>query len=402
MKTTALPSLSSTQLVWMLAPMVISLAAAMDIYIPAVPNIADLFQVTAGEMQLTLTLFMLTAGGMQLIIGPLSDLYGRKRMSVMSISIFAIGTLLCASAQNIEQLILYRMIQAMGACGMLVIGFAIVRDVFHGRSSAKVYSHLNALIAFSPMFAPFLGSYLDIHYGWPATFIALLAIPIIAVFVISLVLPETLAVANRQVFKLTIFNEYKTILWNKLFLIYAVASAIGLTYFYLFCSISPYVIIRLLHIPEAHYGYYFCFMGVSFFCGGFLAARVVTKIGVFKTVLLGFVITLLGGILMALWYLSFGLSIDNFIWPMLLIGVGGTFCMGAGNSGAMEPFGTNTGAASALCGAIKFLFAGLCGTAVITNHVSSTLPLALPAIVFSIIGILIFLWKKHYLDFLDI
>ena len=394
-------SLSTTRIIWSLAPMVMTLALAMDIYIPAVPNIADLFHVTAGTMQLTLTFFMLTAGFLQLIIGPLSDQLGRKNISYLSIAIFALGTVLCAIASNVTQLIVYRIIQASGSCGMLVIGFAMVRDVSHGRKSARIYSFLNSLIAFSPMLAPFVGSYLDIRYGWPSTFLALLVIAIVAGLTIKFTLPETLSIENRQVFNLGIFSEYKGILCNIFFFYYTLATAIGLTYFYLFFSISPYIIIRLLHIPEAHYGFYFCFMGISFFTGGFLSAIMISKIGVYRTVMLGFAITLLGGLLMALWYTRWGLSIHNFIWPMLLIGIGGTFCMGAGNGGAMEPFAKSTGAASALSGAFRFLFAGVCGVIVISKNVTSTLPLALPAIVFSILGILLFSLKKRSLDFLD-
>src|SRR3990167_8191307 len=99
-----------------------------------------------------------------------------------------------------------------------------------------------------------------------------------------------------------------------------------------------------------------------------------------------------------LWYWIGGLSINNFIWPMLLIGMGGTFGMGAGTGGAMEPFGTTAGAAAALGGSFRFLFAAMVGLVVIAENVSSTLPLAVPAILFSAIGLIIFFFKRTLLD----
>jgi DHA1 family bicyclomycin/chloramphenicol resistance-like MFS transporter len=121
-----------------------------------------------------------------------------------------------------------------------------------------------------------------------------------------------------------------------------------------------------------------------------LSGAIVAKLGIYRTLLVGFLITLVGGIIMATWYFISGLTINNFIWPMLLIGIGGTFCMGAGSGGAMEPFSDNAGSAAALGGACRFLFSGIIGSFLIRNSIASTLPLAMPAIIFSILGLIIF------------
>lgn len=389
---------SIPKLVFLLSPLVVSLAFAMDIYVPALPHIATLFSVSASAMQLTLTVFMLTAGLMQLIVGPLSDHFGRKPLAIVMTLIFACGTLLCSYAHSITSLIAFRMIQAIGACGMLVVAFAIVRDVFSGVKSAETYSFLNGIIAFSPMFAPFIGSYLDVHYGWPSTFLALLAIAFAAIATTYFGLSETLPKTRRIRLQGNIFKKYCDIGVHPVFVIYTFATCIGLSYLYLFCSISPYIIIRLLHIPEINYGFYFCFMGISFFVGSILSGGIVARLGVYRTLIVGFAITLLGGIIMTAWYFVTGLTINNFIWPMLLIGVGGTFCMGAGSGGAMDPFPDHAGAASALSGAARFLFSGIVGSFLITSTVSSTLPLAVSAIVFSVIGLIIFIIYRRKLN----
>ncbi len=379
--------------------MVLALPLAMDIYVPAVPKIAEMFHVSAGRMQLTLTLFMFVAGIMQLVVGPLSDQFGRKPISILTIIIFSLGTYLCSMATSSTQLISFRAIQAIGACGMLVVSFANVRDLYSGEQSAQIYSFLNGMISFSPMFAPFIGGYLEVKYGWPETFLALLVIALLAFITMGFMIEETLPADQRHQFRWRIFSEYYQIGKNPIFLYYTIATGIGLSYLYLFCSISPYIIIRQLHIPVIHYGYYFCFMGISFFVGSFVSAFIVKRLGIFKTVYLGFILTLIGGILMTAWYFITGLTIDNFIWPMLLIGMGGTFSMGAGNGGAMEPFEREAGRAAALSGSFRFIFSSIVGAIVITNHLKSTLPLAIPAILFSLIGIAYFMYFRAILDF---
>jgi DHA1 family bicyclomycin/chloramphenicol resistance-like MFS transporter len=340
-------------------------------------------------MQLTLTLFMLSAGIMQLIIGPISDQWGRKKTMYLCFAGFALGSALCAAADSLAGLVGYRIIQAIGSCGMMALAFAVVRDVQHGNESAKTYSYLSGIIAFSPMFAPFIGSFLDLSFGWRSTFIILLLVAIWSAVSVMSLLPETLPPEKRQRFHWQIFRDYQQVLSHPRFFWYTLISAMGMSYFYLFCAMSPYILITLLHIPEAHYGYYFCFMGVSLFFGSFIAGKVVGKIGVYQTTVIGMLMALLGALIMVIWYLIAGLSVDNFIWPMLLLGIGGSFQFGAGAGGSMEPFGETAGAASGVGGAFRFLFASGIGSLVITKHISSTLPLCGTAVIFSLLGLCI-------------
>lgn len=389
--------ISATRAVIALSMMVLALPLAMDIYIPAIPSMTRLFHVTDDELQLTLTLFMLASGVMQLLVGPWADRFGRKSTGYITIICFALGTLLCGTANSVIELILFRILQAIGACGMMVVAFATVRDLFHGRESALVYSLLNGIIAFSPMFAPFLGSHLLVSYGWASTFFALLIIAILAFTFFSITLPESLPKAKRKRFEASIFKEYKTITKNKVFLIYTYATAAGLYYLFIFCFISPYLIMTELHIPALDYGYYFFFMGISFFIGSLFSAFLVKRIGIYNTVITSFFISLSGGILMTVWYFKTGLTIDNFVWPMLLIGIGGTLGLGAGSGGAMEPFGDKAGAAAAVSGFLRFAFSAVLGTIVVGKTVTTSLPLAIPAIVLNLIGIGLFLFYRKIL-----
>lgn len=379
------------KLIIALTPMVLALPLAMDIYVPAIPHLTKEFHASDTQMLMTLNLFMLSAGLMQLVIGPISDHFGRKRISVLMAFCFALGSLCCGLATNVNELVAYRIIQALGSCGMMVLGFAIVRDHYAGDKSAKAYSFLNGMISFSPIFATFIGSYLDLYLGWPSTFWALLLVAFPAIVTVGCWLDESLPANRRTALTTQVFAQYLHVVRNQEFAIYTLASAFGHCYFYLFCALSPYLIIRTLEIPQTQYGFYFCFMGISLLIGSFIGGSIVERLGIFKTCLLGYLLSLIGGLWMLIWYLAQGLSIHNFIYPMLFIGIGGTFCMGAGSGGAMAPFEEAKGAAAAAGGALRFLFAGIVGYFLISKTVSSTLPLAIPAVLFSLIGISVLL-----------
>ena len=139
-------------------------------------------------------------------------------------------------------------------------------------------------------------------------------------------------------------------------------------------------------------------MGLSFFIGSIFSVLMLEKLKIYKTMLLGFIITLIGGAIMLLCHLTYGLSISGFIFPMVLIGIGGTLSMGAGSAGLMHPFNNDAGSASALSGAFRFFFAGIVGL-VIAKHIHSALPLAFASLLFSIVGIVIFKKKKKLLQF---
>lgn len=385
-------NITPNQLTFMLAPFVMALALGMDVYVPAIPKLTELFQVSDNIMLLTLSLFMLTAGVMQLFVGPLSDHFGRKKVAYLAIIIFSVGCILCSMSQGHVLLIIGRIIQSVGSCGMMVIGFTIVRDCFEGDKSAKVYSYLNGMISFSPMFAPFIGSYLDIYLGWQSIFISLLLIAILAWIVLKFYLPETLPSSEKVPLNIqSILYQCRITFTHPVFAIYNLATCFGLTYLYLFCALSPYLIIRNLNIPESQYGFYFFYMGVSFFIGSMICSQIVEKLGIYTTCFIGFIITLIGGVWMAAWFYQSGLSLNGFIYPMLLVGIGGTFCLGAGTGGLMWPFSHNTGTAAALGGTLRFCFASLAGMAVINDEIASTLPLGIPAILFSIIGLGLFI-----------
>lgn len=361
----------------LLSPLVFSFAFAMDIYIPAVPTMKEILHTSQANIQLTLSLFMFATGLGQLLMGPTADQFGRRLVGLWSVAFFIVGSVLCSLANSIELLIIARIIQSFGGCGMLVIAFAIVRDQFSGKEAAKVYSFLNCGIGMSPLFAPIIGSYLFEWFNWRAGFIFLTIMGLIILVIMFFKIKETLPLEKRVKIDSGIFLRYWNILKNPTFLCYSICSTAGLMMFFVFFSSSPYIVINLLHTPVRYFGYYFFTVGFMFFIGSLICGKISGKIGAFITVIIGNCLLLLAGLTMLIWYYISGVGAAEYLIPCMLAGIGGSFMMGAGLGGAMEPFGEIAGSAAALAGCLEFLFAALLGNYVMQWPVTSTVPLSI-------------------------
>lgn len=364
-----------------LGPLAVAFAFALDIYIPTLPKIIQVFHTNQQHVQLTLSLFLAGVAVGQLLMGPLSDQFGRKSVVMYSIVLFVIASIFCAYAKIIDALIVFRVFQALGACGMVVTANAVIRDLYEGDEAGRAYSYLNGCIATSPLFAPVIGGYLDVWLGWQSNFILLALFGLLVLLLSWQVLGETLPPAERKPFGLNIFRRYANILNHRHFIVYTLAVSSGVSCFFTFFSLSPYLLIDLLQVKEQHFAYYFGILGVVFFLGSLLSAQLSVKLGVYRTVLLGTVLLLLGGAFLALWYAVFGLSRMGFVVPMLPLGVGASLMIGAGAAGALEPFKAIAGSAAAVMGCSEFLLAALVGSLAMLRPATSTLPLAAVALV---------------------
>lgn len=388
--------LSYPMMLCLLAPMVLALPFAMDIYVPAIPHITTLLHATHTQMQLTLNLFMLVSGFMQMLVGPITDRFGRRRVTLVLAMLFGLGSAMCAATNTFLWLLVGRVIQATGSCGLLAMGSTIARDLYDGNTLARTSSYLNMIIAFSPLFAPFIGSQIDLRWGWRWVFLSLVGLASLILYMTINHLPETLPATYRMKNWHGLTEHYRSLLMDQGFLFYSMAGMFGLTSIFLFCAISPVILMVVLKTPERLYGFYFAFMGLSFFFGSLLCSRLVDHLGIYRTTMIGFMLSLLGGIWMITWIMVTGLSVYNFCVPMLVIGIGGSCSMSSGAAGAVQHFKHISGIASALCTGSRFLFAALAGLA-ISPFVTSAMPLGLLAMAMSIVGLLVFTLKQEKL-----
>ncbi len=230
---------------------------------------------------------MLISGIGQLFIGPITDQHGRRRLALISILVYILGSALCAASYSIQMLIGARVIQALGGCGMLVVAFAAVRDQFSGKEAAKVYSFLNCGLGMSPLFAPIIGCYLYNWYGWRSGFVFLTALAVVIGIMAFCQIKETLPAEKRVKMDAHIFRRYCQILKNPTFIVYALCASAALSMFFVFFSSSPYIVINLLHVPVKNFGFYFLFVSSMFFIGSLICGKLVGKVGVLRMAFIG-------------------------------------------------------------------------------------------------------------------
>lgn len=391
----------TSALVLILTPFVFSFAFGLDIYIPIVPQMTEIFDTTPNMIQLTLSLFLLITGVGQLVIGPLSDQFGRRKTFYASSFLFAVGSLICANSGHISGLITGRVISAFGACGMLVNSFALVRDLYGGNKSAKIYSFLNGAIGISPTFAPIIGGYLSLFFGWQSVFAFLMAIGLFGLIVTKLFIEETLETTERVKIDEAILKRYLNILTNRQFIIYAFIGGCAESVFFCFFSISPFMIIDLHGIPTHEFGFYFAVFGAVIGLGGFLSGKLTERYGIQKTIILGIGLMFLGGFSMLAWSYIQALSLAGFLIPMAIACTGAMLLVGGTASMALQPFASIAGTASAAFGALEFGIASIVGSLLMLFPVVSTVPYSLFIIVLALISLQLYSGTKKLLPLPD-
>jgi DHA1 family bicyclomycin/chloramphenicol resistance-like MFS transporter len=143
---------------------------AIDMYLPALPSIGHAMNASSGSVQLTLTVFLLALGFGQLVYGPAADILGRKAPLYFGVGLFALSSVGCALAGNIQTLIVFRLLEGLGACAGMVVPRAIVRDMHTGVEATRLMSMLMLVFSISPILAPLTGSFIVESVGWRGVF----------------------------------------------------------------------------------------------------------------------------------------------------------------------------------------------------------------------------------------
>ena len=379
--------------VFILAPIVFSLALALDTYMPVIPEMRVFFDTTPEVVQLTLSLFFLVTGLGQLILGPLSDQFGRCKILLPSVILFLIASLLCANANHITWLIVFRVLQAIGTCGMSVTAFAIVRDAFHGKQSAMIYSFLNGAISISPILGPIIGLGLAAIFPWRAIFYFLAILALMILFVVILFVSESTKPENRIKINFSLIYRYYSIGRSATFWMYIMPAIAGVSAFFTLFSMTPYII-ETLHETPGKIGIFFGMAGASFLIGSVISGTIVHRIGVFKTTCYGTLMIFCSGILLVGIYLINGLSLWGFFGPSLLATFGCALTTGSGASGALEPFGKYPGTASAMFGALELGGSAIIGSIATLSLINTPYPLAFTTLITSSLSFILLLCYK--------
>jgi len=375
---------SAHQAVWRLFPLVISISFAMDVYVPALPLMGEYFHATRESMQASLYLFMLTVAVSQLLIGPLADRFGRRTVALATAVLFLLGSILCALADSLLTLLVGRVIQAMGACGTYLISFIVVRDNFSTRECGRLFSLLGGVNSIVASLAPIIGGILlDLTHNWRSGFDFLCLLGFCILVAVQCNIPNYAHTPKKELGNQQ--QRWRNIINNAYFKCYTLIACSGLLGLYLFCALSPEILINKLQVSGTQYGLWFGLNAATVFIGNLIAARLTNTLTLEKIVQIGLSITLFACSLMLCLNLV-DTSELTFMMPMLMITLGIGMSMGCSIALALRDFETNAGKATALISASQFGFSALVGGLIVQFDISP-LSLAIPVLLVSLVGI---------------
>src|SRR5437763_11345138 len=255
-------------------------ALATNIILPAFPQIGASLGVSSQELGLTLSSFFVAFAFGQLLVGPLSDRFGRKWLVQGGLAVFVAGSVLCAFADALAFLVFGRVIQALGACAASVLSRAIARDLFDGEALARALALTMIAVAAAPGFSPLLGSAFDGLFGWRVTFLVVAAFGVVLALHYETGTGETHP-ANRRA-PLTasaVASAYGRLAVDPRFLLPAVSVSLVIGGLYTFFAAAPAILMNGLGLTAFELGSYFASTVFIVFAAGFLAPRLARRWG---------------------------------------------------------------------------------------------------------------------------
>lgn len=251
---------------------------AIDMYLPAMPNLARDLGVAEGSVQITLTVYTAGFAIGQLIQGPLADSYGRRPVLIIGVALFAVASVMSALAEGIDALILIRGIQGFAGAAAAVIIQAIVRDMFDREDFSRAMSFITLVITVAPLIAPLLGGYIAIWFGWRGIFWVLAVFSLIVIALVQWKIPETLREENRQPLHLvSILKHYAGLCRSPVVVGLIFSGAFSFAGMFSFLTAGSFVYINIYHVEPNEFGYLFALNIIAMIIMTMINGRFVKK-----------------------------------------------------------------------------------------------------------------------------
>jgi DHA1 family bicyclomycin/chloramphenicol resistance-like MFS transporter len=262
---------------------------AVDTYLPAFPAIEAGLHATPLELQQSLTAYLLPFSFMMLWHGAISDTVGRKSVIIVGQFIFLLASLLCAVAPSIELLWAGRVLQGLSAGAGVIVGRAVIRDLFDGITAQRLMSHVTMVFAVAPAIAPILGGVLATTLGWRAIFYFMCIIALLLLVMTWKLLPETLPLEKRQsLHPRHLLAGYKSILGSLPFIMLCLSMALFFSGFFIYVMSAPVFLIEHLGLSETGFGWLFVPIVTGLILGSGVSAKLAGKLHPAGTVVLAY------------------------------------------------------------------------------------------------------------------
>ncbi len=378
--TSQTPSKQVTQ--WRLLALLMAMTAigpaTLNILVPALPGLVARLASDTGTVQLTLSLYLLSLAVAQLLLGPLSDRFGRRPVVLAGLALSVVASLAAIAASSIGALIGARVVQAIGASTGIVIGRAIIRDLYERERAAAMIGLVTTAMVIAPMISPLVGGILDTAFGWEAIFLFIAAFSGVVLLWAVLVLPETRPASMAQAPGMLI-QEWRALLGNAKFHGYVLCGALGSAPFFTFLGGGPHVVVTLMGRTSAEFGVWFVVTSLGYMSGNFTSSRLSQRFGIEPMIMAGIVFELIGASLTALLVATIPEAGPAIIFlPQLVISFGNGLLLPNAIAGAISVRPQAAGAASGMTGFTQ-MAVGAASTQVVSIALaggSSAMPMA--------------------------
>jgi DHA1 family bicyclomycin/chloramphenicol resistance-like MFS transporter len=369
---------------WRLLALLMTMTAvgsmSLNILVPALPRLVEVMASDTPTIQLAVSLYMLGLAFAQLFTGPLSDRFGRRPVILCGFALATCASLGAIAISNASGLIVARVLQAVGGATGVVIGRAIIRDLFGRERSAQMIGMVASAMAVAPMIAPFVGGIIESFAGWQGIFLFSAIASFSVLIWASLTLPETRPPLIEGSKEEGLVTGVRQLLSNRRYYGYALSAAFGCGAFFVFLGAGPHVIITMMGRSPSEYGIWFIPTAGGYIIGNIITSRLSVRYGVDNMVLWGNVINIVGaviGLLMLPVAMAWGpISI---VAPACIMGMANGVLLPNAIAGAVSIRPQAAGAASGILGFTQMTFGAM--TAQVAGYLVAHATTAGPMIV---------------------
>ncbi|ARW08727.1 multidrug effflux MFS transporter [Bacillus atrophaeus] len=370
---------------------------SLDMYLPALPQVANDLHTTASLAQLSLTFCLLGLALGQIVVGPLSDMKGRRKPLIVSMVFYALSSILCAYSPSVTFLIIMRFIQGFTGAAGIVIARASARDMYSGKELTAFFSMLMLVNGAAPILAPITGGFVLQFSEWPTVFIILAIIGFFIFIAVTAALPESLPIEKRTTGGLKeTLQTFRLLLGDRSFMGFAFSQAFILTGMFAYISGSPFVLQNIFGVSAQMFSFLFAVNGAGIIAATQITGRLAAKRDERTLFTFGLMLSIIGSIAL-LAALALNLGIIAVCIALFVI----VSCVGivttTGFALAMQKQEKGAGSAAALLGLLPFIGGALAAPLVGIAGEENAWPMALSIFGFDLLAVLsyVFLVKRN-------
>ena len=368
--------LATSKLMLMLLVVMTGIAPiSLYMLVPALPVLAKTFDSSISLAQMTVSMYMVGIACSQIIMGPLSDKFGRRPVLLAGLALMVVASIGCSLAQTLPQLIAARFLQALGGATGMVVSRAIIRDLYSRDRISSMTSLVIGVMMVAQMLSALAGGLLETAFGWRAIFYLITAASLTITVGIAIMLPET---RRERAAGSSFRRDIGGLITSRAFIGYALCQVLASQIIFAFAGGGPYVVVTQMGRTSAEYGAWFAATGFAYLVGNLFCVRFAPRYQLEKLIWFGLALQLGGSLLNLVWSLAGANQAPSLLFgTQMIVMVANAFVMSNSAAGALSVRPEAAGTASGAMGFLQMGIGSLVSQfgAYLGGHSATTLPL---------------------------